>query len=47
VPVGPALDFTAAHGRASAAPPQPPAYLESREDNSPTGPMPILEERLR
>jgi putative glutathione S-transferase len=48
VPAGPALDFTTPHGRASASPPpQPPAYLESPDDNSPTGPMPILKERLR
>ena len=48
VPLGPSLDFTSAHGRASAPPPpQPPAYLEPMptEDNSPTGPVPILKER--
>ncbi len=46
VPRGPQLDFTTAHGRLVAPPPRAEAYLEhpeqQTEDNSPTGPVPIL-----
>jgi putative glutathione S-transferase len=50
VPAGPLLDFTAPHDRAGVTPPPAPTYQEQGEepleDDSPTGPVPILKEHL-
>jgi len=48
VPLGPQLDFTAPHRRGALHTSAYVEHLDSpSEDNSPTGPVPILKERLR